>query len=178
MRLEIRPASIAELETVRHLAHRIWPECYGAMLPAGQVRYMLDWMYAPHRLRSEWDRGVRYRLALLEDRPVGYLAWEWESGRDSAFLNKLYLVPELHGRGLGQEMIAWVRCEASNQGAPRLELRVNRQNRKAIRAYEQAGFVVVQTLIADIGAGFVMDDFLMRLDLDRLSSTGFARVRP
>lgn len=170
MHLEIRPASVAELETVRHLAERIWPECYGAMLPAGQVRYMLDWMYAPHRLRSEWDRGVRYRLALLKDRPVGYLAWEQESGVDSAFLNKLYLVPELHGRGLGREMITSVCHEASAEGARSLELRVNRQNLRAIRAYERAGFITVQTLVTDIGGGFVMDDFLMRLGLHGASS--------
>ena len=169
MPVEIRPASALDLETVRHLAERIWPECYGAMLPPGQVRYMLDWMYAPHRLRAEWDRGVRYRLALLEDRPVGYLAWEWEAGTDAAFLNKLYLVPELHGRGHGQEMITSVRHEVSVEGVPRLDLRVNRQNQKAIRAYERAGFAVVQTLVTDIGSGFVMDDFLMRLDLARVS---------
>ena len=178
MDLEIRPASVADLEIVRDIAERLWPECYGTLLPAGQVRYMLDWMYAPHRLRSEWDRGVRYRLALLEGRPVGYLAWERESGSDAAFLNKLYLVTQFQGRGLGQEMIALVRREASEEGARHLELRVNRQNRKAIRAYERAGFVVVQTLVTDIGSGFVMDDFLMRLGLDRASSVGASGVRP
>jgi diamine N-acetyltransferase len=169
MPLEIRPASSLDLEIVRDLAERIWPDCYGAMLPPGQVRYMLDWMYAPHRLRSEWDRGVRYRLALLDGRPAGYLAWECEASTDTAFLNKLYLVPELHGRGLGQEMIASVCHEVSVEGVPRLELRVNRQNQKAIRAYDRAGFVIVQTLVTDIGSGFVMDDFLMRLDVARAS---------
>ena len=172
MPLEIRPASRLDLEVVRHLAERIWPECYGAMLPPGQVRYMLDWMYASHRLQADWDRGVRYRLALLEGRPVGYLAWEWEAGTDAAFLNKLYLVPELHGRGHGQEMITSVREQVLLAGIPRLELRVNRQNQKAIRAYVRAGFVVVQTLVTDIGSGFVMDDFLMRLDVARVSGAG------
>ena len=166
MTLEIRPASLEDLETVRQLAERIWPACYGAMLPAGQVLYMLDWMYSPHRLRSEWDRGVRYRLAYLEGAPVGYLAWEREPGTESAFLNKLYLVPELHGRGHGQEMIRWSCREASAEGARSLQLRVNRANFKAIRAYERAGFVALQTLVTDIGSGFVMDDFLMRLELE------------
>jgi hypothetical protein len=55
---------------------------------------------------------------------------------------------------------------------------VKRQNRKAIRAYERAGFVVIQTLVTDIGSGFVMDDFLMRLGLERASSVGASGVRP
>ena len=172
MNVEIRQATVADLEVVRHLAEQIWPVCYGTMLPPGQVRYMLDWMYAPHRLRSEWGRGVRYRLALHEDQPVGYLAWEREPGVDAAFLNKLYLVPELHGRGLGREMIVSVCQEAAAEGARFLELRVNRQNVKAIRAYERAGFTTVQSLVTDIGGGFVMDDFLMRLDLERVSAVG------
>ncbi|MBM3902585.1 MAG: GNAT family N-acetyltransferase [Verrucomicrobia bacterium] len=170
MTLEIRSTAPEDLKTVRLLAERIWPGCYGAMLPPGQIRYMLDWMYAPHRLRSEWDRGVRYRLAFHEGKPVGYLAWEREPGTDSAFLNKLYLVPELQGRGHGQELIRWTCCEVSAEGIRVLELRVNRQNQKAIRAYDRAGFVVVQTLVTDIGAGFVMDDFLMRMDLEGVSS--------
>lgn len=165
MSFEIRPAALEDLETVRLLAERIWPECYGTMLPPGQVRYMLDWMYGPHRLRSEWDRAVRYRLAFHEGQPVGYLAWEREPGTGSAFLNKLYLVPELRGLGHGQEMIRSICREASAEGIGVLELRVNRQNRRAIRAYARAGFVVVQTVVTDIGAGFVMDDFLMRMDL-------------
>jgi RimJ/RimL family protein N-acetyltransferase len=71
-----------------------------------------------------------------------------------------------------------VRREASEEGARHLELRVKRQNRKAIRAYERAGFVVIQTLVTDIGSGFVMDDFLMRLGLERASSVGASGVRP
>jgi len=170
MPLEIRSAAPEDLETARLLAERIWPGCYGAMLPPGQIRYMLDWMYAPHRLRSEWDRGVRYRLAFHEGKPVGYLAWEREPGTDAAFLNKLYLVPELQGRGHGQELIRWTCREVSAEGIRVLELRVNRQNQRAIRAYDRAGFVVIQTVVTDIGAGFVMDDFLMRMDLERVSS--------
>lgn len=170
MSLEIRSAAPEDLESVRLLAERIWPGCYGTMLPPGQIRYMLDWMYAPHRLRSEWDRGVRYRLAFHGGKPVGYLAWEREPGTDSAFLNKLYLVPELQGRGHGQELIRWTCREVSAEGIRVLELRVNRQNQRAIRAYDRAGFVVIQTLVTDIGAGFVMDDFLMRMELEGVSS--------
>ena len=174
MSIDIRPASLADLEIVRHLAERIWPACYGTMLSPGQIRYMLDWMYAPHRLRSEWDRGVRYRLAFHDGEPVGYLAWEREPGTDSAFLNKLYLLPELQGRGHGQELIRWICREVSGEGIRVLELRVNRQNQRAIRAYDRAGFVVVQTVVTDIGAGFVMDDFLMRMEPGGMSSAATA----
>jgi hypothetical protein len=38
---------------------------------------------------------------------------------------------------------------------------VNKGNEKAIRSYERNGFVKVRSQVADIGKGFVMDDYVM-----------------
>jgi RimJ/RimL family protein N-acetyltransferase len=42
-----------------------------------------------------------------------------------------------------------------------LILNVNKQNLRAIRAYERNGFFVREAVVVDIGGGFVMDDYVM-----------------
>jgi ribosomal protein S18 acetylase RimI-like enzyme len=80
-------------------------------------------------------------------------------------LHKLYLLPELHGRGLGSRLLEHCQDEARRQGARRLILAVNKRNARAIAAYRRNGFAVVESVVTDIGGGFVMDDYLMGKDL-------------
>ncbi|MBS1128301.1 MAG: hypothetical protein H6Q96_681, partial [Nitrospirae bacterium] len=49
--------------------------------------------------------------------------------------------------------------------AKSLYLFVNKNNTKAIRAYERFGFVKARAVVTDIGSGFVMDDYRMELVL-------------
>ncbi|HRI12484.1 MAG TPA: GNAT family N-acetyltransferase [Verrucomicrobiota bacterium] len=156
------PASAADVLLIRDLAERIWYEGYSSMLSREQIRYMLDWMYAPHKLAAEIERGVSYLLVHHERQPVGYLAWELLD-QSVAHLHKLYLLPELHGQGIGRTMLERFLTDARAAGAARAELRVNKANARAQRAYARAGFKIVESISTPIGAGFVMDDYVMLL---------------
>ena len=57
-------------------------------------------------------------------------------------------------------------AHGAGHGFTRLELRVNRANTGAIRAYERFGFRIRGPLVTDIGGGFVMDDHVMERSLD------------
>ena len=81
------------------------------------------------------------------------------------------LRPELHGRGLGSQLLKHGEDEARRLGARRLILAVNKRNARAITAYQRNGFGVVESVMADIGVGFVMDDFIMAKDLFAVSAT-------
>lgn len=162
MSCAFRAATPADLETIRELADRIWHACYPGLITPEQIRYMLGWMYAPHKLAGELARGVTYELVEHAGKPVGYLAHELQAGGATLHLNKLYLLPEWHGLGLGQRMLRRVLTAARGAGAVEVELRVNRGNTRAVRAYERAGFRITATVCQDIGAGYVMDDYVMR----------------
>jgi RimJ/RimL family protein N-acetyltransferase len=47
----------------------------------------------------------------------------------------------------------------------RLILSVNKRNTKAITAYKRNGFAIVESVVTDIGGGFVMDDYVMDKEL-------------
>lgn len=163
--ITFRDASHADIDTIRALADRIWHACYPGMISVEQIRFMLEWMYAPTRLAEDMQRGVRYELALVDGLSVGYMGHEVQHEKRVLHLHKIYLAPELHGRGAGQAMLAQVVQSARNAGMHAVELGVNKTNHRALAAYARAGFVVADSFVRDIGSGFVMDDHLLRLEL-------------
>jgi len=80
-------------------------------------------------------------------------------------LHKLYLLPEMHGRGLGSLLLQHVEREVRAGAGHRLVLSVNKRNARAIAAYRRNGFDIADSVVTDIGNGFVMDDYIMAKDL-------------
>jgi diamine N-acetyltransferase len=163
--LKFRRASEADIPVLRDLAERIWRDYYPAIIGNAQVDYMLPRMYAEDVIRREIVDGIVWELALSEDSPIGFLS----IGRDSsgrAKLHKLYLDTNAHGKGFGQHLINRAVEVSRELGVSGIWLQVNKQNTRAIRAYERAGFHWEREAVFDIGDGFVMDDYIMALSLE------------
>ena len=164
--ITFRPAAPADIPVIQRLADRIWREHYPGIITMAQIDYMLERMYAAAVIEEEMlQRGYRYVLAYEQSRPVGFVAYRFDEHERSIKISKLYLLPALHGRGVGQQLLGQVRGDASRLGARTLELFVNKGNTKAIAAYERFGFVRAGDVVTDIGGGFVMDDFRMEMEL-------------
>jgi GNAT superfamily N-acetyltransferase len=163
----IRRIAADELPVVQELAYRIWPQCYPGIISGKQIDYMLSVWYPPDAMAREMElRGVWY--ALIEAAAhgvVGYLSFERYPDTGTLFINKLYLLQEMHGRGLGAAAMQWTVERAKEMGCQRLQLRVNKANATAIRAYRRFGFAIIEDICTDIGSGFVMDDYRMELAL-------------
>lgn len=153
-----------DLPLVRSLAERIWFGSYSEMISAGQMEYMLGWMYSAETIRRELAEGVWWELVFESAEAIGYHSVTF--GSDAvAKLNKLYLLPENQGRGFGQQMLARVMAVSGERGMKELRLQVNKRNDRARRAYERAGFAIVESAVFDIGGGYVMDDHIFSLSL-------------
>jgi ribosomal protein S18 acetylase RimI-like enzyme len=157
-----RTATAADVSSIQNLAERIWWAHYREMLTSEQIDYMLRLIYAPERLEAEILQGQTMQLALRDDVPVGYCQYGARQRGEEAewFVQKLYLLPELHGQGIGRRLIAMAVADAP-AGLP-IRLHVHRGNAAAINAYFAYGFTIESTQLTDIGNGYVMDDFVMR----------------
>ena len=171
--VELVAAAGSEAEAVAEMAARIWPAAYGAILPPGQIGYMLAWMYDPARLRRELDEGRQLRWILHEGQRVGFVGFGPVSTGAPCALHKFYLLPERQGLGLGSAAMDLLCAGLVDAGAGSVELRVNRHNHRAIAFYRRKGFAVRGEDRLDIGGGFVMDDYLMEavLPLRREAAT-------
>ncbi len=165
-RVSIRQIGTGELAIVQKLAYHIWPRVYPGIISEGQIRHMLEQFYD---LGILWDevqrRAVCYALIEVDGRPSGYLSFEAQRQDKSAFLHKLYLLPEFHRMGAGALALGWVENAAARAGLRRVRLRVNKRNAPAIRAYLRRGFRFAGDIVSDIGGGYVMDDCWMEKDL-------------
>ena len=76
------------------------------------------------------------------------------------FLSKLYLKGSFHGKGLGQLALSILVDIAKARKVDNIYLTVNKGNVKGIKAYERFGFIKTDSIVTDIGNGFVMDDYV------------------
>jgi ribosomal protein S18 acetylase RimI-like enzyme len=151
-----------DIPVIRELSGKIWREYYPGIISREQVEYMLEKMYGENALRQEMRSGVVFETVHVGGTAAGYLAYALEEAGKAIRIDKLYLLKEFRGRGVGRGMLERVRQEAERLDAAEIHLRVNKHNALAIAVYEKYGFLKSGELVQDIGGGFVMDDYVMR----------------
>ena len=162
MTLEIRPVAPADVDAIATLARVIWQDAYAAIITQAQIDYMLDQRYNAPRLLAELAKpGYWWDQAFVDGERVGFLSCLLSDTPGEIKLDKLYVLPSQHGRGVGRALVAHVEAAARRDGARTLILNVNKNNAKAIAAYRACGFSTREAVVADIGGGFVMDDYVM-----------------
>lgn len=156
----VRRAAPAHAPLIAALGREIWTQHYTPLIGGAQVEYMLSIYQSRQAVLAQMQDGYRYYLAPA-DAPDGYCAVRPEG--DGLFLSKLYVRKSARGRGLARALLAAALAEC-DLPPRRVTLTVNRGNASSIAAYERMGFHIEGPRVTDIGAGFVMDDYLMAHD--------------
>jgi GNAT superfamily N-acetyltransferase len=155
----------SDIDVLIPLAHRIWHAHYPGIITPEQIDYMLGRGYTKHVILNEMNNhGVIWLAIRTGDVMIGFASLG-PYAPATMKLHKLYLHPDYHGKGVGARALAEVVLIAKSNAAATLVLNVNRHNTKAIRAYERSGWRVAEEVVVDIGNGFVMDDFVMTINV-------------
>jgi ribosomal protein S18 acetylase RimI-like enzyme len=163
----IEPATEdGHLLEIHELAHAIWREYYPGIISTEQIEYMLRAGYSLEALRRDLTQGqIRYDRASIDGTLVGFSAYGPHSDAGALMLHKLYVDAAQRGRGCARKLVEAASEYARAHSFDCIVLRVNKGNRVAIAAYERIGFTHQGSIISDIGGGFCMDDYLMKLDV-------------
>ena len=150
------------MERLVELAREIWHAHYPAIISTAQIEYMLAQRYDAQVVRGELGRdGIWWDKLMAGGEMAGFASYFLTGVPGEMKLDKLYVHPRHQRLGYGGRMIARA-CEVAREGGcSRLVLAVNKGNRSAIDAYLKHGFRVAGAVVKDIGAGFVMDDYVM-----------------
>ena len=167
MSLTFVPVKTAEeIDRLAALAEEIWREHFTPILPAGQVDYMLEkFQSAPAMTRQLREEHYRYFFIQKDGSPIGYTGVRPEDGK--LFLSKLYLRKSERGKGYAGETFSFLEDLCRREGLSAIWLTVNRHNNGPIAVYRKKGFTVIREQVADIGGGYVMDDYVMEKTVER-----------
>ena len=156
--------SPATIQIVADLASTIWNEYYVPIIGQEQVDYMVNSFQSAEAIEKQIN-NENYEYYLIDhlSKPSGYISIKLMD--KELFLSKFYVAREERGTGLGKEGLKFIINRAKELNANAITLTVNKYNINSIKAYEKMGFKNTGSIVSDIGAGFVMDDFTMRYEL-------------
>ena len=171
------------IETLAQAADEIWHEYWPERIGMGQTDYMVEqFQSVPAITRDITEHGYLYYLVYDEEGTlIGYTGGRYEDftanplgpsacvhGNEIAmraqkriFISKIYLYKAERGKHYASRIIEFWEDYGRTTGAEALYLTVNRENELAVRAYLGRGFETIEAFAADIGQGYVMDDYIM-----------------
>jgi N-acetylglutamate synthase-like GNAT family acetyltransferase len=156
----LRKATLEDIPLIQEIAEEAWRPTYGPILSEEQTQYMIPMMYASEVLQNQIEL---FSILEVDAKAIGYCAFEKISETEGK-LHKLYLRPSLKQKGGGTFIINQISHQARELGLQSIYLNVNNQN-SAVDFYLKKGFIKEREMVLDIGNGYVMDDYVMRLML-------------
>lgn len=164
--LELQSGDRHRADELAELAKSIWTEHYTPIIGMAQVKYMLDKFQSAGKILADiGENGYRYFIAYDGEKQVGYCAIKPDHENRGIFLSKLYVEKENRGRGISRLMLNKIISLAFEKNLDNIWLTVNKNNNNSIGIYKKLGFEIAGELVNDIGGGFVMDDYKMRLNI-------------
>lgn len=154
------------IKVVAQLAEEIWHQHFTPIIGKDQVVYMVDKFQSGPAITQQIEDGYEYYIIESDNKPAGYFAIQLrENG--NLFLSKIYIKSSLRGKGIGRQAIEEIIKKGHELYANKISLTVNKYNTDSIQAYLKIGFKNVDSVVADIGNGFVMDDYILEKQINR-----------
>ena len=160
LRLIESRAEVAQLEL---FAAEIWREHYPSIIGPAKVEYMLQKFQTTEALMAQIKEDMQLFWINVKGEHAGYAAIKRQENT-YLFVSKFYVHQRFRGMGIGKSAMKFLSAKAAEMHLDGLELTVNKNNDSAISFYEALGFENILSQKVDIGGGFYMDDYVMRLD--------------
>ncbi len=158
--MELIRAENDSIEKLAQLASEIWHEYWPCLLSDEQIEYMVEKFQSARAIKEQIKNdNYTYYFIVSEGEIAGYAGIS--DKKDYLFLSKLYIKKDFRHKGLGKLVIE----KLKQMNFPKIQLTVNKYNKNTIDAYLKYGFKIVDSVVSNIGCGFVMDDYIMELPL-------------
>lgn len=157
----IRKIETAEdIARLAAMADEVWHEFFVEILSPAQIDYMVEKFQSVAALTDQiGNQGYEYYFLEPGGQPVGYAGIR--PGEGKLLLSKLYILKRFRGKGYASRAFDFLETVCRERRLATIWLTVNRHNANSIAIYKKRGFETVRTQVADIGNGYVMDDYIM-----------------
>jgi len=151
-----------DIKELASLAYEIWHEYWTERITPAQTDYMVEKFqsFAAIKKQIEEEHYIYNTFYDSDDKTIiGYFGVCPKDG--FLFLSKLYVKSDFRGLGCGKSALNKIKQYAQKFNRKSIRLTVNKYNTSSIKAYEKWGFATIDSVVSDIGQGFVMDDYIM-----------------
>lgn len=171
MNVEINEVRLQDIEQLREIATQTFVETFAAENSKEDMTRYVEDGFSTKQLKSELrNANTQFYFARLGDRCIGYLkintgAAQTEMQGDKALeIERIYVLQEFHGQGVGQLLYRKALDIASAKTMDYVWLGVWEKNPRAIRFYEKNGFIPFDKHIFRLGDD-EQTDVMMKLPL-------------
>lgn len=158
----VRIGSESEISMLAALAREIWNQHFVPIIGQSQVDYMLKKYQSEQAITKQISEGMQYCLVKDGSENVAYCGFKKDGER--LFLSKLYVRHDYRRKGLSKIMLKAAEDYAAENRLRAVYLTVNKHNDDTIAIYKHLGFETIDSVVTDIGNGFVMDDYIMQYE--------------
>lgn len=153
-----------QIKILSDTANIVWHEAYEGIVSVSQIDYMIEKFQSFNSIFEAINKDhYLYYLIKVDDNVAGYIGLHEEE--EKMFLSKLYILKEYRGKGVSSKTFEFIENLAKEKQLKSVWLTVNKNNNHAIDVYKHKGFVIIRKQVADIGNGFVMDDFVFEKNI-------------
>lgn len=161
----VKAESDDQMKRIAAIADEIWHEYFPCLLTEGQIDYMVEKFCSFKAMKENVQKdNYIYYFIKRGGEDIGYTAVKPDG--DRLFLSKIYLKKDERGKKYSRSVMEYHKDLARRNGLRAIWLTVNKHNDSSIAAYKAMGFETIGEGVADIGSGYVMDDYYMELKLD------------
>lgn len=164
--MEIINASTKKhFEDIAKLSKIVWHHTYDSIIGYDQVEYMTDKFQSKTAIERDINDNLYEYLVIYKNNELVAYSGARPDKDNRLFLSKVYVSPDFQGQSFGKTLINTFIKKYKSKGFSKIWLTVNKNNTKAINIYKKIGFIKIDSVVTDIGNGFVMDDYIMEKDI-------------
>jgi len=153
-----------DIQEIAALAEEIWNQHFVPIIGKAQVDYMVKKFQSYPALKSQISEdGYKYYQIISSGTLAGYFGIH--PVNNALFLSKLYIKKDFRGCHLATEAFQFLINFCREHGLEKIWLTCNKHNDNTLAIYDHLGFKITDEQVADIGNGFVMDDYILTYDL-------------
>lgn len=153
------------LKQIACLADEIWHDHFIDIIGKDQTDYMVEKFQSYAAMTEQIkEKSYSYYALIKNNKAVGYFAIVPDN--EKLFLSKLYIHKSQRGNNYASHALDFMKKYCRENELNAIWLTVNRHNQNTIDIYLHCGFEIVREQAADIGNGFIMDDYVMEMRVE------------
>lgn len=155
----VRAVTDSDIKDIAVIASEIWHEHFTDIIGEEQVNYMIEKFQSYPALKEQIKNGYEYYKIYIGQTMAGYTGIHEDN--QSLFLSKLYIKKEFRGHHLATGTFRYLVSLCKERKLSKIWLTCNKYNANTLAVYDHLGFKITDEQVADIGSGFVMDDYIL-----------------